>query len=130
MSAYSRIGRPRPQGGGLELALWYLMRVTGLGLFVLALAHYLITHIVFDPADQTSSWIVQVRWSSLFWRAYDWLLLILVLFHAFVGVRTVVIDYVHGGRRVVLLTGVYLLASLLFVLGTVVVLTMPVVPKG
>jgi len=129
MSLYSRVGRPRPQGGGLELGLWYLMRLTGLGLFVLALAHYLITHVVYDPADQTSSWIAQVRWSSLFWRAFDWLLLILVLFHAFVGVRTVVMDYARGGLRLLLLTGLYLLAVVLFVLGTVVVLTLPVVPK-
>jgi len=130
MSLYSRVGRPRPQGGGLELFLWYLMRVTGVGLFVLAFGHYLITHTVYDPADQTSSWIAEVRWSNIFWRAYDWLLLILVLFHAFVGVRTVVMDYARGGLRVLLLMGLYLLAGLLFVMGTVVVMTLQVVPKA
>ena len=30
----TRAGRARPQGGGFELAIWYLMRLTGLGLFV------------------------------------------------------------------------------------------------
>jgi succinate dehydrogenase hydrophobic anchor subunit len=46
------------------------------------------------------------------------------------GVRTVVVDYVKGGRRTLLLTGLYLLAIGLFVLGTAVVMTLPVVPKG
>ena len=131
MSApYTRSGRVRPGGGGLELAIWYLMRVTGVGLFVLALTHFLIIHVIYDPAEQDASWIAQVRWSSLFWRAFDWALLMLVLVHAFMGVRTVVVDYVQGRRRMFLLTALYLLAGALFVLGTVVVMTLPVVPKG
>lgn len=131
MSApYTRSGRARPGGGGLELAIWYLMRVTGVALFVLALTHFLIIHVIYDPAEQDASWIAQVRWSSLFWRAFDWSLLMLVLFHAFMGVRTVVVDYLQGRRRMLLLTALYLLAGALFVLGTVVVMTLPVVPKG
>ena len=31
------------------------MRLTGLGLFVLALSHYLITHVLYDPAEQDAS---------------------------------------------------------------------------
>ena len=38
MARVTRSGSARPQGGGWELAIWYLMRLTGLGLFVLALA--------------------------------------------------------------------------------------------
>ena len=131
MSApYTRSGRARPRGGGLELAIWYLMRVTGIALFVLALTHFLIVHMIYDPAEQDASWIAQVRWSSLFWRAFDWSLLMLVLFHAFMGVRTVVVDYVNGRARMLLLTSLYLLAFILFALGTAVVMTLPVVPKG
>jgi succinate dehydrogenase / fumarate reductase membrane anchor subunit len=106
------------------------MRVTGVGLFVLALAHFLIVHVIYDPAEQDATWIAQVRWSSLFWRAFDWSLLMLVLVHAFMGVRTVVADYAQGRLRTFLLTALYLLAGALFVLGTVVVMTLPVVPKG
>ena len=58
MSRYTRVGRARPQGGGLELAIWYLMRLTGLALFVLALAHFLILHLVVDPSVQTANWIL------------------------------------------------------------------------
>ncbi|HEX4897380.1 MAG TPA: hypothetical protein VFV53_03375, partial [Candidatus Limnocylindrales bacterium] len=64
------------------------------------------------------------------WRAIDWSLLMLVLFHAFMGVRTVIVDYVKGGRRTLLLTGLYLVAIALFALGTAVVMTLPGVPKG
>lgn len=130
MSRYSRIGRPKPQGGGLELAIWYMMRLTGLVLFVLALSHFLIVHLVVDPSVQTSSWIQEIRWSSMFWRAFDWALLMTVLFHGFMGVRTVVIDYTNGGFRTALLMALYLTGIFLFVIGTMVVMTMPVVPRA
>ena len=106
------------------------MRVTGVGLFVLALTHFLIIHVIYDPAEQTASWIAEVRWSSLFWRAFDWSLLMLVLFHGFMGMRTVIVDYVSGRARLFIMSGLYLLALALFVLGTLVVMTLPVVPKG
>jgi succinate dehydrogenase / fumarate reductase membrane anchor subunit len=126
MKRYSRSGRPKPLGGGREAAIWYLMRLTGLALFVLALAHYLILHFVFDPADQDTAFIVDQRWNQLFWRAFDWTLLMLVLFHGTMGVRTVIADYVHRPRvRLASLTALALLGVLLFVLGTNVVLTLP-----
>jgi succinate dehydrogenase / fumarate reductase membrane anchor subunit len=128
---YTRAGRARPQSGGWELAVWYLMRLTGLGLFVLVLSHYLILHVIYDPAEQTATWIAEVRWSSLFWRAFDWLLLMLVLFHAFMGVRIVVSDYTRGGVRTFTLMALYLIAIVLFVIGTLVVMTLPdVVPAA
>ena len=127
MSGRVRTGRSRPQGGGAEVAIWYLMRLTGVGLFVLALAHYLIVHFLFDPSSQTADWIIDQRWNQLFWRAFDWTLLMLVLFHGFMGMRTVITDYTHGPRlRVALLTVLYLLAVILFVIGTLVVMTLPV----
>ena len=133
MSAYSRVGRPRPGSGGAELVIWYLMRLTGLGLFVLVLGHYLILHVLYDPAEQHADWIAEVRWSSLFWRGYDWLMLMLVLFHAFMGMRIVVGDMTFGRVRTVLMAGLLVLAVVLFTIGTIVVVTLPVarvVPAG
>ena len=120
-----RINRPRPQGGGLEQASWYLVRLSGLGLFVLALAHFSILHFLFDPSQETSSFIFGQRWNDLVWRVLDWSLLMLVILHSFLGVRTVVGDYVKGGARTALMSGLYLLALLLFVLGTIVVVGLP-----
>jgi len=109
----------------METAIWYLMRLSGIGLFVLVLTHYLILHVLNDPAEQDASWIAEFRWSSTFWRAFDWLMLTLVQFHAFMGMRVVISDYTRGGLRTLLLSGLYLLAIILFVLGTIVVMTLP-----
>jgi succinate dehydrogenase membrane anchor subunit len=121
----TRAGSARPQGGGLELALWYGMRLTGLGLFVLALSHYIIVHFLSDPANQNSGWIIDQRWGNIAWRTVDWLMLTFVIFHAFIGMRTVVQDYTRGGVRTALTMGLYLGAIVLFAMGTIVVATLP-----
>ena len=125
MALYSRSGRPRPQSGGFELAAWYFMRLSGVALFVLALVHFSLQHFASDPKDQTSQWIFEQRWNSLFWRGFDWLLLMMVLLHAFLGIRTVTMDYIKGGRRTLALTTLYLVGVVVFVMGTVVVFSVP-----
>ncbi len=124
-------GRLRPRGRRRETLAWYFMRLTGVALFVLALAHFSILHFVFDPADQTAEFVAGQRWNSLFWRAFDWLLLTTVLVHSFAGMRTVVTDYVGpGAARTAVLSVLYALAGLLFILGTHVVLTLPLPGAG
>ena len=119
-------GRARPRGSRRELVVWYVMRVSGLTLFVLALAHFSILHFIWDPAEQTADFIANQRWNQLFWRGFDWLLLMNVLFHGFLGVRTVVLDYVRRPQlRQFTLLLLYTLGVLLFVIGTQVVLTLP-----
>ena len=118
-------GRARPKSGGYELAVWYLIRLTGLGLFVTAIGHFMITHVIFDPAEQTADWIAAERWGSIAWRTVDWLMLTFVTFHAFMGMRTVVQDYARGGVRTVLTMALYLGAFVIFAMGTIVVVTMP-----
>jgi succinate dehydrogenase hydrophobic anchor subunit len=100
------------------------MRLTGLGLFVTALAHYMITHFLSDPANQNAEWI-GVRWGNIGWRTIDWLMLTFVVFHAFMGLRTVVYDYTSGGLRTGLTMALYLGAIVLFAMGTIVVATLP-----
>jgi succinate dehydrogenase / fumarate reductase membrane anchor subunit len=124
-----RSGRVRPQGSRRELAIWTLMRLTGLALFVLVLSHYLILHVFHDPADQTAQWIGEFRWNSTFWRVYDWTMLTLVLFHAVMGMRVVVGDVLGGRARTIVVWALYALGIFLFVIGTQVVATLPnVVP--
>lgn len=125
LSPLSR-ARMRPRGSRRELVIWYTMRVSGLMLFVLALAHFSILHFIYDPGAQTADFIASQRWNQFFWRAFDWLLLMNVLFHGFLGVRTVVLDYVHrpAWREATLLL-LYTTAVLLFIIGTQVVLTLP-----
>jgi succinate dehydrogenase / fumarate reductase membrane anchor subunit len=126
-----RSGRVKPKGDRFELVVWYLMRLSGLGLFVLVLTHYLILHVFHDPAEQTASWIAEFRWSSTFWRVFDWSMLMLVMFHAFMGMRIVIGDLAGGRTPAVLRIGLYLLAVFLVVIGTIVVVTLPnVVPAA
>jgi len=120
-------GRMRPTGTRRELVIWYMMRVTGVALFVLALAHFSILHFIWDPAEQTAEFVANERWNQVFWRGFDWLLLMTVLFHGFLGVRTVVLDYVHRPRwRTGLMWALYVTGVFLFIIGTQVVLTLPV----
>lgn len=122
--------RRRPVRSRRELLIWYLMRVTGLALFVLALAHFSILHFIWDPAEQNAEFIRNERWNQIFWRGFDWLLLMMVLFHAFLGVRTVIQDYIHGlTLRAVLMSALFVTGVLLVVIGTQVVLTLPT-PAG
>ena len=125
MSANRPLGRSgsraRP-GGGFELAVWYLMRLTGLGLFVLAISHFLITHVLWDPAVQDAQWIGE-RWANLSVRTADWLMLAFVIFHAFMGLRIVVGDYTRGGLRTVITMVLYVLAIGLFLMGTIVLVS-------
>ena len=125
---YSQSGSPRPARRGAERTVWYLMRLTGLALFVLSLSHFLILHVLYDPKDQTAAFIANVRWSSLFWRANDWLFVIVVLVHAILGIRIVVGDYLKGRSRTAVMAFFYLLGLSLFAFGTIVVATLPQPP--
>jgi len=123
---YSRGGRPRPVGSAVDLYVWYAVRISSLALFVLALAHFAMTHFVFDPGDQGAEWVRQTRWSSVALRALDWGMLMAVLVHGFLGMRTVFQDYVPSRIRSAALGALYVLALILFALGTQVVLTLKV----
>lgn len=127
MALYSRSGRPRPQSGGFELAAWYYMRLSGLALFVLALTHFSVMHFLFDPAQEKSGFI-SARWDDIAIRSFDWLFLIVVLSHAFLGIRTVTMDYLQGGRRTLALMALSIVGIVVFVLGTLVVMTANIQP--
>jgi succinate dehydrogenase hydrophobic anchor subunit len=129
MARITRAGSsPRPMSGGWELAIWYLMRLTALALFVLVLAHFTIVHFIYDPAVQNANWIA-ARWSGAAWRTVDWLMLAAVTFHAFMGMRTVVQDYTKGNLRMLLTMLLYLGAILIFAMGTMALVTFPEATK-
>ena len=127
MALYSRSGRPRPLSGGFEIAVWYFMRLSGVALFVLALLHFSVMHFVFDPSGQGSGFIAQ-RWGDVMIRSFDWLFLAIVMAHAFGGMRTVTMDYLHGRARTVTLMALYFLAAVIFAMGTMVVMNFPIKP--
>lgn len=113
-----------PRGANrAEVRMWYYMRISGLILVFLALAHFAITHIVNDVVETDFSF-VQTRWSNPLWRFFDWTLLALALSHGAIGVRTIVEDYVrHPRARVGLKALLFVVVGGIFLLGTITIVT-------
>jgi succinate dehydrogenase / fumarate reductase membrane anchor subunit len=113
--------RPR---GGFELWSWLFMRLSGILLLFLAVGHVLIMHVLETGVERVNFSFVVDRWSSPFWRTWDWLMLALALLHGVNGVRVIVQDYVRSpGGRLAWNWAFGIVGLVLFVLGTVVVFT-------
>src|SRR5207244_2380357 len=102
---------------------WYFLRVSGVAMLVLVLGHVFIMHYLTAPS-QTDATFVEQRWTSLFWRGFDWMLLVTALSHGLLGSLTVARDYVHRipNRRVVGVV-VVVVAVAVVALGTTTILT-------
>jgi succinate dehydrogenase cytochrome b556 subunit len=109
--AFTRLlhGRQLQSPSRLELNIWLFMRISAIFLVVLALFHLGWLHFVVGVENITFDTIVQ-RWNdpshpalSIFWRAYDFLLLAFAFTHGSLGVNYVLRDYVHGelSKRVI-----------------------------
>ena len=117
-------GSPRP-AGGFELWSWFFMRISGLLLVFLVLGHLYIMHIL-NSVEIIDYDFVARRWANIGWRAYDWVMLVLALFHGANGIRVIVDDYAHRpGWRTFWLSLLYVVSFVLLVLGTVVLVTFP-----
>lgn len=121
ISAAPRAAR-RPRQN-FETWAWLFMRVSGVVLFFLALIHMYIMHIENDVTQTTVTFVAH-RWSNPLWRLFDWLLLALGLLHGGNGLRTIVNDYVHRPvTKVITKSLLYGVSGVLFLLGTITVLT-------
>lgn len=108
---------------GAERLIWYFMRVSGAALIFLALGHILITHYLNVPSETTFSFVAE-RWANPFWRTFDWLLLMLALWHGVLGLRYSIQDYLRSPASRTLAQGVMWLLGLVFLaLGTVTIFT-------
>jgi succinate dehydrogenase / fumarate reductase membrane anchor subunit len=115
-------GRPRPEGG-LELAGWIFMRVSGVVLLVMVLWHLVIMHIINNVEVINYNFVAQ-RYATPFWRTYDVVMLWLALIHGVNGVRVMIDDYVGPrGWRVFSLASLYVLGFIFLALGSLVILT-------
>lgn len=98
------------------LAVWLSVRITGLLLVVLVFAHFAYTHLIHDVAD-TNAAFVSSRMRSPLFLAWDLSMLVLALFHGVAGSWTLIREYTEKWRSY-LRIALVLLASLMFVLGT------------
>ncbi len=112
--------RPRQN---FETWSWYFMRISGLVLIFLALAHFTITHIVYDVVETDAEFVAE-RWANPLWRAYDWTLLALGLLHGLNGLRWILDDYIRApAKRVTAKAALYSVTGFLFFYGTLTIIT-------
>jgi len=83
--------------GNFERYAFLFMRLTGIGLLVLAVGHMMIQHVLNSSANLTLQFVAQ-QWNSWGWKAYDLLLLAFAFSHGINGLRAVLEDYVHNRR--------------------------------
>lgn len=121
--ASTRGALTRKPKSNFETWSWYAMRVSGLILLFLALSHFAITHIINDVVETDSEFVAD-RWANPLWRLFDWALLALALAHGVNGVRWSIDDYVtKPGRRAGLKALLYPVTGILFLYGTLVIVT-------
>ncbi|HYT34463.1 MAG TPA: succinate dehydrogenase, hydrophobic membrane anchor protein [Ktedonobacteraceae bacterium] len=119
----------KPSSGGFETFSWFFFRVSGILLIFLVIFHLIIMHVTTDVAKTTYDFVV-ARYSNPLWRLYDWLLLTLALLHGMNGLRIVIDDYVRGrSARLTLLSIAGILTLVFLMLGTITLITFPVVAR-
>jgi succinate dehydrogenase / fumarate reductase membrane anchor subunit len=100
------------------------MRLSGILLLFLAVGHVLIMHVLETGVERVNFSFVVERWSSPFWRTWDWMMLALALLHGVNGTRVIIQDYVRRpGWRLAWNWAFGVVGFTLFVLGTIVVFT-------
>ncbi|HEY8202325.1 MAG TPA: succinate dehydrogenase [Actinomycetota bacterium] len=103
---------------------WLFMRISGVLLVLLVLGHLAIMHVLGGGVERVNFDFVAARWHGMFWRTYDWLLLMLAIVHGANGARVVIDDYVHrDGWRALLKTTLLVATFVFLVLGTFVIVT-------
>ncbi len=86
--------RRRPRS--LESYAWLFMRLSGAGLLLLAVGHWVMIHFIQGVQNVTGEWVIQARWAYTWIRVWDFLLLGLAFVHGLNGFHTVVTDYIHN----------------------------------
>lgn len=119
-------GRDKPQmrpRQSFETWSWFFMRVSGLILLFLALAHFAITHIINDVVETDADFVAR-RWDNPMWRIFDWALLFLALAHGLNGLRYIIDDYVRRpANRAWVKAVLYSLSVGLFAYGSLTIIT-------
>jgi succinate dehydrogenase / fumarate reductase membrane anchor subunit len=121
---YARRFTPLVPPARSQVWAWFFMRLSGLVLVFLVLGHMAIMHVLGGGVEKVNFSFVAGRWTGVFWRSYDWLLLALALLHGAIGARVVIRDHVNGaGWSKLAVVALYSITAVLLILGTVVIVT-------
>lgn len=96
-----------------ERYAYMFMRLSGVGLLVLAVGHMVIQHILNSSANLTIQFVAE-QWNSWGWKAYDIMLLWLAIPHGINGLRNVLADYIHSpglSRVITVLLALFVVAT-------------------
>jgi len=108
---------------GSDQISWYFFRLSGAMLIGLALGHLFITHYLHVPSE-TNFDFVSERYANPLWRTFDWLLLMMALWHGLLGARISVIDYIKSpGWRLITNSVIWVIGVIFTLLGSVTILT-------
>lgn len=100
MTTYSGVTHRKVQvQSNFERFAFLFMRLTGIGLIILAVGHVLIQHVLNDVHNLTLEVVAQT-WNSWGWKVYDMLLLAFAIPHGVNGLRNVLEDYIHNKQTV------------------------------
>ncbi len=92
-------------------------------LVLLAGGHLFITHYLNVPSETTFDFVAN-RWANPLWRLFDFLLLLMALWHGLLGMRTVIIDWVkRNGWRVALTSATWVTGLIFTAMGTITIFT-------
>ncbi|MGH2404184.1 MAG: succinate dehydrogenase, hydrophobic membrane anchor protein [bacterium] len=124
-----RVGyRERPVGG-VNLVLWFYMRVSAVAMIGLVIGHLYIMHLL-NSTDTIDFQMVAARFRGPFWRTYDLLILIFALSHGLIGLRVIFDDYIHHrGWRAAAEAALWIVGIVFVALGALVLFTFQV-PVG
>lgn len=78
-----------------ESRLWYWMRISGILLVFFAGVHVVIKDVIVGVHRIDTNYVAQ-QWANPLIRIADFLLLFLAYSHGMIGLRQVLMDYIHG----------------------------------
>lgn len=114
-----------------EMWGWLFMRGSGVILVVLIFGHLFVNLMVGEGVSRIDFAFVGGKWTSLFWQAWDLLMLWLAMIHGTNGVRTIINDYAERHiTRLILKLALYSAFILTVVLGTLVIFTFEPCPAN
>lgn len=119
------------KGANWEKYGWLFMRVSGPLLVVLIFTHLIVNLVLGDGIKAIDFAFVGGKWADPFWQFWDLAMLWLALIHGTNGMRTIVNDYVEKEKvRKALNLTLFAVASILILLGTLVIFTFDPCPAN